>query len=65
MNDLSLIPINELADELVKRGSVGIVFIADMGPDKLAYVNWVGDYYTALGLCSEMEEKIKGDRRDG
>ncbi len=56
--DLSLVPMDKLADELVKRGEAGIVIIRDIGPDKLQYINWVGDYHMALGLCTDMQRVI-------
>lgn len=55
--DLSLVPVNELADELVKRGKTAIVFVAGL-ENKEAYINWVGEYYTALGLCVDMQRFI-------
>lgn len=62
--DLSLVSAQELADELMHRGEVAIVFVGAMGPDRVAYVNWVGDYYKALGLCVDMQRIIQKDSKD-
>jgi hypothetical protein len=55
--DLSLVPINDLADELMKRGKVGIVYVHGL-EGRQGYVNWTGDYYAALGLCVDMQREI-------
>lgn len=55
--DLSLVPVEDLADELIKRGSVAVVGVIDVEP-KLTYWNWVGDYYSALGLCADISHTI-------
>ena len=56
--DLSLVPIHELSDEIMKRGDVGILMIHNIGDEKKGFVNWVGDYYKALGLCVDMQRFI-------
>lgn len=63
MIDLSLVPVNELADELVKRGKTAIVFVAGLKNDE-AYINWVGEYYPALGLCVDMQRFIIEECKD-
>jgi hypothetical protein len=61
--DLSLVPINELADELMKRGKVGIVYVHGL-EGRQGYVNWIGDYYAALGLCIDMQREIMEEFED-
>lgn len=55
--DLSLVPVNELADEIVKRGKTAIVVVAGL-EGKEQYLNWVGEYHSALGLCVDMQRFI-------
>lgn len=60
--DLSLVPLGDLADEIVKRGACGIVLVVDV-TKKEQYVNWVGDYHMALGLCVDIQNTIITDTR--
>ncbi len=62
--DLSLVPIEKLVDEIISRGSCGIVFITGLDPEDLGYVNWTGDYYKALGLCVDMQHRIQQECAD-
>jgi len=64
MADLSLVPVEKLADELVTRGHTGIVFVAGLGTDGLGYANWIGDYHKALGLCEDMKDHIKKETNE-
>lgn len=59
--DLSLIPLEQLCDEICSRSKSAIVFVRCDFPDTQfnGYWNWKGDYYEALGLCSEMLYKIQ------
>ena len=62
--DLSLVPVDELCDEIVKRGDAAIVFVSGLSKDGKGYVNWGGDYYKALGLCFAMQTCIQADSSD-
>lgn len=64
--DLSLVPLTELCDEVCNRASSAIVMvIMPNDPENMfGYHNWKGDYYKALGICSEMEELIKDYARE-
>lgn len=62
--DLSLVPIEELSEELMKRGDCGITLITGIGSDGNAYINWTGDYYKALGLCVDMQRFIIEDSHE-
>jgi hypothetical protein len=53
MTDLSLVSIEDLADELMKRSKAGIIHLHDI-KDEQGYFNWTGDYYTCLGLCADL-----------
>ncbi len=59
--DLSLIPSKDLADELIRRASSGIIIFTTIEEDEV-YYNWIGGYYQALGLCAEMQNLIKEDQ---
>lgn len=61
--DLSLIPVNELADEIIRRGKTGIVMVSGL-ENKEVYINWVGEYYAALGFCVDMQRFIIEECRD-
>lgn len=61
MTDLSLIPAIELADELMRRASCGIVMLTTIEQVDV-YVNWVGPYHEALGMTVDMADHIKEDR---
>ena len=61
--DISLVPLNELVDEVINRGDTAVVMVIEKENHQL-YFNWVGDYYRALGVCSELENRIKEDRKD-
>ena len=61
--DLWLVSLEDLVDEVCKRGSVAIVVVVDV-ERKMNYWNWVGDYYTALGLCSDLSHTIMKSRDD-
>jgi hypothetical protein len=55
--DLSLVPIEELAEELMRRSKTAIIHLHDV-KDEQGYFNWTGDYYTALGLCADLTRII-------
>lgn len=59
--DLSLIPLKDLSDEIIKRSDCGIIFIKTID-GKQIYANWVGPYYEALGYCAEMNNIISADK---
>jgi hypothetical protein len=58
--DLSLIPMKDLLDEVVRRSETAIIFLhkADGDTDENQYWNWCGDHFMALGFCQEMANKI-------
>ncbi len=56
--DLSLIPLKDLADEVIRRSDCGIIHVKTL-EGRQVYFNWVGPYYEALGYCVEMQHLIK------
>lgn len=60
--DLSLVPAKELADELMKRANCGVVIFTTLEAKDI-YINWIGDYYMALGMCTEMQDHIINDNK--
>lgn len=60
MQDLSLIPIDDLVEELHKRSDC-IVIGYIQGIDKnneSVYINWYGSKFTAIGLGERLINKI-------
>lgn len=60
--DLSLVPVQDLINE-IKNRTVSLIVFGRTLEAKTAYIDWHGEYYECLGLCSEMEEFIKSQRR--
>lgn len=58
MTDLSLVPLKELADEVMKRSSCGIILVTSIEHSGV-YWNWCGGYHQALGHTVDMADLIK------
>ena len=56
--DLSLVPLKDLADEIIRRSACGIIHVKTID-EKQIYWNWCGPYYEALGYCSEISRMIQ------
>lgn len=67
MTDLSLIPMDDLLKEIIKRTEncvIAFTIIEDSGPP-LIYVNHVGaQYLTCLGLVDVLREHIHEIRKE-
>ena len=59
--DLSLVPIKDLADELMRRADCGVIIFKTFEEEEV-YINWIGDYYGALGMCVEMQNQIINEK---
>lgn len=62
--DLSLVPAKDLADEIMRRSECGVIIFTTLEANEV-YVNWMGDYYKALGMCTEMQDYIINDEKEG
>lgn len=65
--DLSLVPLEAICAEAMRRCKSGIMLLEVDGKDTKIplFWNWTGDYYQALGFCSEMEKLIKSGEDPG
>lgn len=61
--DLSLVPLEELCNEIMNRGSHGIVYIYGKGENR-GYYNWIGHPLMCYGLCIEMINKIRQEAEE-
>jgi len=65
-NSLSLVPLTDLCEEVMRRAHDGIIIInlKDVDIDEDCYYNWVGNSIMCLGLCQRMIEVINQDTLD-